>query len=69
MASETGAVVLGARSLGRAGGDIFPRMPALCWRILWGGATEAEIGEMESLCGTDLPALTFLADKAPHLSP
>lgn len=34
-----------------------------------GGAAEAKISEMESLCGADLPALAFLADKAPHLSP
>lgn len=26
-------------------------------------------GEVGVLCGADLPALTFLADKAPHLSP
>lgn len=34
-----------------------------------GGATEGEMGEMESLRGTDLPSRMFLADKALHLPP
>lgn len=79
---EAGAVAPGERSLEQAGGDIFPRTLNLLCSLLQespgacggevpglGGAAEAEIGEMESVRGRDLPALTFLADKAPHLSP
>lgn len=74
----------GARGRGawRGQGGVFLRTPALPvlspggvfeahgGEVLGlGGAAEAEICEMESLCGAELPALTFLADKAPHLSP
>lgn len=71
--------VQGERSLEPTVGNVFPGTPALAIlsaggvvggeALSFGGATEARTGEMESLCGADLTAVTFLADKEWHLSP